>query len=137
MRKTVGLIGIFTVLALLPGCKSKEDLGSMVVKRINRELDLNAEQSAKLSGFRDALKKEREELRDEREKTLALVVEQIRADEIDPKAVAKIVEARRATADKAQAKLVPIFSDFHHSLSKEQREKIVAKIDRLVAWAKE
>ena len=131
-KLTIGLIGVFVSAALLfSGCRSHSPhhKAEFMVDYIAETLDLSEEQRAQLDGIKEEFVTKAREMHAQKETIHAELLAELRKEDISQETLKGLVAQKRAQMDEmidlAMARLV----EFHKTLSPEQREKLVAKIE--------
>ena len=131
-KLTIGLIGVFVSAAMLfSGCRSHSPhhKAEFMVDYIAETLDLNEEQRAQLDGIKEEFITKAREMHAQKETIHAELLAELRKEDINQETLKGLVAQKRTQMDEmidlAMARLV----EFHKTLSPEQREKLVAKIE--------
>ncbi len=131
-NKWIVLIAIIAVGGFIAGCgrdhrSSKND---RLIKIVSKRLQLDDQQKAKLV----LLHKELENLRYETNRDHSQLKEEfvslLEADSLDQQQVLNIIERKQSQVDELAPQVVGVVSDFHSSLSQEQRKKLVEEIKK-------
>jgi uncharacterized membrane protein len=129
---TIVLICVFVSGALLfTGCRSHSPhhKAEFMVDYIAETLDVSDEQRAQLDGIKEEFIAKAREMHAQKEAMHAALIAELRKEEIDQEILKGLIDQKRAQIDEmidlAKARLV----EFHKTLSAEQREKLVAKIE--------
>ncbi len=134
---SVGGIALVSTLAFggsRYGHHDPEAFAERLMERVTEKLELNAAQTEKLHGIKDAITDAREKLRenrkDKRDEVLTLL-EQPTLDQ--EKAMALLTE--RGDAMKEQApKVIAAIADFYDSLTPEQQQTLRESIKKRMEW---
>ena len=131
-RLTIVLICVFISAALLfSGCRSHSPnhKAEFMVDYIAETLDLDDGQKAQLDGIKEEFMAKAKEMHAQKEAMHAEFMAELRKEEISQENLKGLIAQKRAQMDEmidlALARLV----EFHKTLSTEQREKLVAKIE--------
>jgi Spy/CpxP family protein refolding chaperone len=129
---TIALICVFISGALIfTGCRSHSHQGKMefMVDYIAETLDLTDPQREQLDGIKEEFMAKAKEMHAQKEAMHAELMAELRKEEISQDVLKDLIAQKREQMDEivnlAMARLV----EFHKTLSPEQREKLVAKIE--------
>ncbi len=134
-----GLLGIFILTGVFAGCGPRRYHSSfrgstMDVDRISKKmadrLDLTEEQRIQLKKMVSEVRAKREEGSDWKKSAKQDVINLIRQERIGQADIDRLVETHRQRMDALIAFLGDRFIRFHASLNSEQREKLVAEIEK-------
>ena len=131
------LIGILIAgLGLFTGCRrsSPAHKAEFMVDYISETLDLDATQQAQLNQIKDELMEKAQQMRAGRASMYGEIIAQLRSEEIDQARVMAIIAERRAQMNELIDLLVVRLAEFHKTLTQEQKEKLVAKIETFKKW---
>jgi Spy/CpxP family protein refolding chaperone len=131
------LIGILVAgLGLFTGCRrsSHAHKAEFMVDYISETLDLDATQQAQLNQIKDELMEKAQQMRAGRASMYGEIIAQLRSEEIDQARVMAIIAERRAQMNELIDLLVVRLAEFHKTLTQEQKEKLVAKIETFKKW---
>lgn len=130
---------ITTILAggsmlLFGGCRHghhKAEHIDFVIDYLEETLNLDAPQKAKLADIRKELTAKVETLKDSREKMRPMVKEQLAAEKIDTKVIKQAIALHRQDLDSVIDLAVDRLAEFHAILTPAQRQKLIAKLEKL------
>jgi Spy/CpxP family protein refolding chaperone len=105
-----------------------------IVDYISETLDLNDSQQAQLNQIKDEVMTKARQMRTDKESMREEFVAQLRSEEIDEMRVKAVIAAHRAQMDEVVDLIVDRLSEFHKTLTPEQKEKLVAKIETFKKW---
>lgn len=127
---------LISSLGLFSGCRrhSHAHKAEFMVDYITETLDLNESQQTQLNEIKDELMLKAKQMHDDKESMREELVVQLRSEEIDQVRVKALIAEHRAKMDEIIDLLVERLSDFHRTLSPEQKEKLVAKIETFKRW---
>ena len=131
------LIGILIAgLGLFTGCRrsSPAHKAEFMVDYISETLDLDATQQAQLNQIKNELMEKAQQMKDGRASMYGEIIAQLRSEEIDQARVMAIIAERRAQMNELIDLLVVRLAEFHKTLTQEQKEKLVAKIETFKKW---
>ena len=131
------LIGmLISGVALFSGCRrhSHGHKAEFMVDYISETLDLNESQQAQLDQIKDELMEKAQQMHADKESMHAELVAQLRSEEIDQMRVKAVIAEHRAQMDEILDLMVLRLSEFHKTLTPEQKEKLIAKIETFKKW---
>jgi Spy/CpxP family protein refolding chaperone len=129
---TIALICVFISGALIfTGCRSHSHQGKaeFMVDYIAETLDLSEEQRDQLDGIKEEFIAKAQEMHAQKEVMHAKFMEELRKAEIDQVKVKDLIAQKRAQMDEIIDLAMVRLVEFHETLSPEQREKLVAKLE--------
>ena len=129
---TVALIGIFISGALIfTGCRSHSHQGKaeFMADYIAETLDLTDEQRVQLDGIKDEFIAKAKEMHAQKEAMHAAFMAELRKEEINQENLKDLIDQKRAQIDEFINLAMDRLIEFHKTLSAEQREKLVKKIE--------
>ena len=129
---TIALIGVFVSGALIfTGCRSHshQNKAEFMVDYIAESLDLTDSQREQLDGIKEEFMAKAEEMHAKKKAMHAEFMAELRKEQIDQEKVKDLIAQKRAQMDEIIDLAVDRLSGFHSTLSPEQREKLVAKIE--------
>ena len=129
---TIALIGVFISGALIfTGCRSHSHEGKaeFIIDYIAETLDLTDEQRVQLDGIKDEFIAKAKEMHDQKEVMHDAFMAELRKEEIDQQRLKELISQKRAQMDEMIDLAVVRLAEFHKTLSPEQREKLVAKVE--------
>jgi protein CpxP len=129
---TILLVGaLITSLGLFSGCRRSSDAhkAEFMVDYISETLDLDDSQQAQLNQIKDELMAKARQIRAGQASMHAELVAQLRSEEIDQARVKALIAEHRAQMDEIIDLIVVRLAEFHRTLSPEQKEKLIAKIE--------
>jgi Spy/CpxP family protein refolding chaperone len=129
---SIALICVFISGALvLTGCRAPSHQGKVefVVDYIAETLDLTDSQREQLDGIKEEFMAKAKEMHAQKEAMHAELMAELRKEEIDPENLKGLIAQKRAQMDEIINLAVARLVEFHKTLSLEQREKLVAKIE--------
>jgi protein CpxP len=131
------LIGILiSGLGLFSGCRrsSHAHKAEFMMDYISETLDLDESQKAQLNQIKDELMSKARQMHANREAMYDELVAQLRSEEIDQARVKEMIAERRAQMDDIIDLVVVRLAEFHKTLTPEQKDKLVAKIETFKRW---
>jgi Spy/CpxP family protein refolding chaperone len=129
---TIALICVFISGALIfTGCRSHSHHGKaeFMVDYIAEALDLTEEQRDQLDDIKEEFIAKAQEMHAQKEAMHAKFMEELRKPEIDQEKVKDLIDQKRAQMDEIIDLAMAHLVEFHETLSPEQREKLVAKLE--------
>jgi Spy/CpxP family protein refolding chaperone len=129
---TIALIGVFISGALIfTGCRSHSHEGKaeFMIDYVAETLDLTDEQRAQLDGIKDEFIAKAKEMHAQKEVMQAAFMAELRKEEINRESLNDLIDQKRAQMDEFINLAMDRLIEFHKTLSAEQREKLVAKIE--------
>ena len=133
----------FSMIALLiagvagfTGCRrhSHAHKAEFMVDYISETLDLTESQQAQLNQIKDEIMEKAQQMHADKESMHAELVVQLRSEAIDQELVKAKIAQHRAQMDDIIDLLVVRLAEFHQTLTAEQKEKLVAKIETFKKW---
>ncbi|MGD9079307.1 MAG: Spy/CpxP family protein refolding chaperone [Desulfobacterales bacterium] len=126
------LVCVFISAALLfSGCRSHSPnhKAEFMVDYIAETLDLDEGQRAQLDGIKEDFMAKAKEMHAQKEAMHAEFMAELRREEISRENLDSLIAQKRANMDEFINLAVTRLVEFHKTLSPEQREKLVAKIE--------
>ena len=122
--------------ALFSGCRrhSHGHKAEFIVDYISETLDLNDSQQAQLDQIKDELMEKAQLMNADKASMHAELVAQLRSAEIDQELVKAKIAEHRAKMDEIVDLIVIRLAEFHKTLTAEQKEKLIAKIETFKKW---
>ena len=117
------LVGGATARAF--GHGSPEKHAEFMVNRIKSKLDLNDQQAQKLEAIKNDWLAFHASQRGQHDKDREWVKSQVLGDKLDVDAALQLITQRRDVTDKKIPELLAKVAEFHQTLNKEQKEKVV------------
>ena len=131
------LIGILiSGVGLFSGCRrhSHGHKAEFMVDYISEALDLNENQQAQLDQIKDELMAKAKGMHADKESLHEELVTQLRSEEIDQVRVKAVIAEHREKMDEIIDLVVIHLAEFHKTLTAEQKEKLIAKIETFKKW---
>ncbi len=131
------LIGILiSSLGLFAGCRrgSHAHKAEFMVDYISETLDLSESQKEQLNQIKEELMEKAQQMRANKESMHEELVTQLRSEEIDQALVKAKIAEHRAQMDEIIDLIVVRLAEFHKTLTPEQKDKLVAKIETFKKW---
>ncbi len=131
------LIGmLISGVAFFSGCRrhSHGHKAEFMVDYISETLDLNESQQVQLDQIKDELIAKARPMHADKESLHEELVAQLRTEEIDQVRVKAVIAEHRAQMDEIVDLVVVRLAEFHKTLTPEQKEKLIAKIETFKKW---
>ena len=131
------LIGmLISGVALFSGCRrhSHGHKAEFMVDYISEALDLSESQQAQLDQIKDELMAKAKGMHADKESLHEELVTQLRSEEIDQVRVKAVIAEHREKMDEIIDLMVVHLAEFHKTLTAEQKEKLIAKIETFKKW---
>ena len=131
------LIGmLISGVGLFSGCRrhSHGHKAEFMVDYISEALDLNESQQAQLDQIKDELMAKAKGMHADKESLHEELVTQLRSEEIDQARVKAVIAEHREKMDEIIDLMVVHLAEFHKTLTAEQKEKLIAKIETFKKW---
>jgi Spy/CpxP family protein refolding chaperone len=129
---TIALICVFiSGVLIFTGCRSHSHQGKaeFMVDYIAETLDLTGPQRDQLDDIKEEFIAKAQEMHAQKEIMHAKFMEELRKAEIDQEKVKDLIDQKRAQMDEIIDLAMVRLVEFHQTLSPEQREKLVAKLE--------
>ena len=123
-------------VAGLSGCRrhSHAHKAEFMVDYITDTLDLTESQQEQLNRIKDELMEKAQQMHTDKESMHEELVAQLRSEEIDQALVKARIAEHRAQMDDIIDLMVVRLAEFHKTLTPEQKEKLIAKIESFKKW---
>ena len=125
-------------MLLFNGCKhghlDKDSHIEFATDYLNEILDLNESQQAQLESIKNDLMPEFTALQEARQKIHPMLKEQLASDKIDTAVIKQAIADHRLQLDQVIDHAVDRFAEFHATLSPEQRQKLIGKLEKMEKW---
>ena len=108
---------------------SHDEKADIVVMYITKKLDLDENQVGKLESIKDKLQKLCDQHKKERAEKTKLVIEMIQADQLDQVKVIELLNEKMQKIEESAPGIVEMIADFHSTLSPEQKQIVIEKIE--------
>jgi Spy/CpxP family protein refolding chaperone len=118
------------------GCRrhSHAHKAEFMVDYISEALDLTESQQEELNQIKDELLEKARQMHTNKESMHAELIAQLRSEEIDQTLVKAKIAEHRAQMDDIIDLIVVRFAEFHKTLTAEQKEKLIAKLETFKKW---
>jgi len=112
------------------GCRrhSHAHKAEFMVDYVSETLDLNESQQEQLNQIKDELLEKAQQMHANKESMREELMVQLRSEEVDKEQVKSMIAEHRVQMDEIIDLLVDRLAEFHKTLTPEQKEKLVAKI---------
>ena len=123
-------------IAGFAGCRrhSPDQKAEFMVDYVSETLDLNESQKAHLDQIKEELLEKGVQMRADKATMHAELITQLRSEEIDQDRLKSMVTAHRVKMEELIDLAIVKLAEFHKTLSPEQREKLVAKLESFKKW---
>jgi protein CpxP len=118
------------------GCRrhSPGQKAEFMVDYVSETLDLNDSQQAHLDQIKDELLEQGVQMRAERGTMHSELITQLRSEEIDQGRLKSLVTEHKVKMEALIDLGIVRLAEFHKTLTPEQREKLVAKLESFKKW---
>lgn len=133
MKKIVGLLVMtVAILGVSVSCKNRtpDQKAEFISKRVQKKLDLNKTQQEKFDVLKNkvlALYKAKDHNKEDFHKDVKKLIMQDKISEVEVKS---LLDRKRNHIDQLLPEVLPELIDFHASLGPEQKEKLVAFVEK-------
>jgi Spy/CpxP family protein refolding chaperone len=126
------IIAVIAATVLITGCRhrSPEERAERLTDKIASELDLNAAQKDQLNRFKNELVAKGLRMREKRDRFKNELITQIKSDTFDPAPIEALISEHKKDMDDMLALILKQMTEFHGTLTPEQKAKLVAKVER-------
>ena len=123
-------------IAGFAGCRrhSPDQKAEFMVDYVSETLDLNESQKAHLDQIKEELLEKGVQMRADKATMHAELITQLRSEEIDQDRLKSMVTAHRVKMEELIDLAIVKLAEFHKTLSPEQREKLVTKLESFKKW---
>jgi Spy/CpxP family protein refolding chaperone len=131
-KVTIVLICVFISAALIfTGCRSHSPEGKaeFMVDYIAETLDLNDGQKAQLDEIKDEFLAKAKEMHAKKEAMHDEFIAELRKEEIDQQRMKELISQKKEQMAEIMDLAVVRLAEFHRTLTPDQREKLVAKLE--------
>lgn len=118
----------------MAGCHhrhSPEERAEWVTKKVTRELSLTAPQQEKLEAVKKEFLAARAGFDKRRSQAFDTLIAQVKSKKVDPAVLQGIVDAHHQAMEEASPRIIALLSEFHASLTDEQKAKVAEKLEWL------
>jgi hypothetical protein len=132
MKRLFSAVMLLAAITLLPACnlQSPEQRAELAVKKISYDLDLNDNQKAKLNEVKQAYLDSRKANEGARDKHFNDIKQLLLSEKIESSKVKPLMTDRQKMWDKAFDSILPKFTEFHSSLTADQKRKAVEMLEK-------
>ena len=133
---TALILSLVLGVGLFSGCRphGHHKGAEFMVDYVTEVLDLNEAQQEQLNQIKVELMEKVTQMRANKAKFHDEIMAQLGSEEIDQARVKTMVAEHRAQMDDVIDLVIVRFSDFHRTLTPEQRNKLVAKLENFHKW---
>ncbi len=138
-RKGINLVVLILLIAgiaAFSGCRrhSHAHKAEFMVDYISETLDLSDSQKDQLNQVKEEVMDKARQMHANKASMREELVAQLRREEIDKVQVREMIAEHRAQMDEIVDLLVDRLADFHKTLTPEQKDKLIAKIETFKKW---
>ena len=128
---SVMMVSLILGVGLFSGCRNHGNGrgAEFAVDYITEVLDLNEAQQTHLNQIKAELMEKRDQMHANRAKHYDEIIAMLGSEEIDQERVGAIIAEHRAQLDQIIDLAVVRFSEFHRTLTAEQKAKLVKKVE--------
>lgn len=126
---TTTLLTLFSLL-IFSGCKGHRPREAFVLDYISEALDLTKEQEQAMESIKEEFLTEMETMQGDREQMYAELKTQLLGESIDKTLLRHLLMEHRKKTDTLVELAIERLSDFHADLTPQQRDKLVAKLEK-------
>ena len=133
----ITLIGVLVSgLAVYSGCRHhRHDRGAaFLVDYLSEVLDLTEPQQEQLDRYKEEIMEKALRMRADRKALHEDMINQLRTDDIDKEQLKKTVAKARSQMNEMVDLVVDRLVEFHHTLTPEQKDKLVSKLEKFEQW---
>lgn len=134
LKSKFTILAVMTVLStlIITGCykKTPEQRAEHMVKHITATLKLDDAQTAKLEKIKDEFMARRPGTIKVREETMKEANELMKSPQIDQAKLQALIQKNQGLADDFVSFIFTKFTEIHDMLTPEQRDKLVAEIEK-------
>ena len=133
---TALIVSLVFGVGLFSGCRphGHHKGAEFMVDYVTEVLDLNEAQQEQLNQIKVELMEKVTQMRANKAKFHDEIMAQLGSEEIDQTLVKSMVAEHRAQMDEVIDLMIVRFSDFHRTLTQEQRNKLVTKLENFHKW---
>ena len=130
------IVFLLAGVAGFTGCRrhSPGQKAEFMVDYVSETLDLDASQQAHLDQIKEELLEKGVQMRAERGTMHSELVTQLRSEEIDQGRLKSLVTEHKVKMEALIDLAIVRLAEFHKTLTPEQREKLVAKLESFKKW---
>ena len=127
---------LFFSVAGLAGCRrhSPHQKAEFMVDYVSETLDLSESQKAHLDQIKDELIEKGIQMRSDKAAMHSELIAQLRSEEIEQERLKAMVTEHRVKMEEMIDLAIVKLAEFHKTLTPEQREKLVAKLESFKKW---
>ncbi len=134
--KSLVVLLLIAGMAAFIGCRrhSHAHKAEFMVDYISETLDLNEIQKERLDQIKDEVMVKAKQMHADKELMREELMAQLKSEAIDKEVVKEMVAKHRARMDEIINLLVDRLAEFHRTLTPEQKDKLVAKLETFKKW---
>ncbi len=123
-------VTIIGSLFLFTACKQHPSKGAFMIDYISEAIDLTQEQQENLNSIRTEIMDQVEQTHEDKSAMHDSIKAQLGSDSIDKEAIRQLIATHRAKMDNIIDLAVDRLAEFHSELSFDQKEKLIAKLEK-------
>ena len=123
-------------IAVFSGCRRHggHHRAEFMIDYVAETLDLTESQEEHLNQIKDELIDKGRQMHANRDAMHREFIEELKKEEIDQESLRKLVAVKRAQMDEMIDLMIVRLAEFHGTLSPEQKNKLVAKLESFKKW---
>ncbi|MBT8370982.1 MAG: periplasmic heavy metal sensor [Desulfobacterales bacterium] len=123
-------------VAAFSGCRRHggNHRAEFMIDYVAEVLDLTETQQEQLNQIKNEFVDKGRQMHANREAMHTEIIEQLKSEEIDQESLRKLVAVKRAQMDELIDLMIVRLAEFHRTLSPEQKNKLVAKLESFKKW---
>lgn len=130
--KIMAVLAGIGLAGLIAGCNhSPEARAERAVKYISSELELDQQQTEKLSHLKDQMMAMRKEFKQGKKQRIEQLSEFIANEQIEQDKVKQWIKSMQQDFDSKSSTLIAAYADFHQSLNENQRQQILQHLEEM------
>lgn len=130
VKKATKWLGVIVLGGLLlTGCKHQAQRSGFIFDMVAYKLDMTDEQEVKWYAVRDEMKRLRDEAKQDKQTHINTLIGMINDDSLDQQQALNLVLQHQEKVATAAPSVIAKLAEFHLTLTPEQKEKIVDKIE--------
>ncbi len=117
---------------IISGCghRSHGERAEWMTEKIASKLELNEAQKKQLNSFKDELMDKKQQLRASRSTIEGELIAQLQSEKIDQEHLKEVIAKEEAKLDEMASTFVTQLTEFHDSLTPEQRIKLIEMVEK-------
>ena len=123
-------IAVISSILLFTACKQHPSKGAFMIDYVSEVIDLTPEQQEDLNRIRTEIMDQVEQMHENKTAMHDSIKTQLRSENIDKDVVRELIATHRTDMDNVIDLAVDRLADFHSELSADQKEKLIAKLEK-------